>query len=480
MNTAELLTAGEVEQVHRVSLEILEKVGILVRNRRAREVFAAHGCQVDSSSGLVRLPAKVVEEYRRAFPPRFTFRGRDPRYDRTLPDDRPVVVTGSSAPDIIDPETGRERRADSTDIAAIAFLITELPGYDMFSISTLAADAPEGKLSLWRFYPALKNCLKPVRSNTPCMRELLDVLDLGALIAGGEDAYRERPIINHHYCPVVSPLTMDVESTEAVLYLTEKGLPVYGTIVPNGGVTAPMTLPGLLAQGNAEFLALGVLQQMVRPRTPLIYAVLSTVTDMRTGGYTPGAVETGILQAAHSQMARFYSVPSGGYIGLTNAHCNDAQSGYETGMSVTAALLGGCDLFNMGGLLGSLMVFDYAKAVIDNEIALMLKRLAEGMRFSGEALALDVVAETGPGGSFMESTHTLAHMREAAFFPTVAGRQVRQLWAEQGGEDAAGRALRQAKKILEGNNQAVLPGEVDARVRRRFSGLPRGEARWKR
>lgn len=475
MRTAELLTDREMEQVHQGSLEILEKAGILVRNRRAREVFAAHGCVVDAESGLVRLPAKVVEEHRRAFVPRFTFFGRDPRFDRTLPDDRPVVATGSSAPNIIDSETGLERRATSTDIAGIAFLINELPGYDVFSISTLAADAPEGRFSVSRFYPALKNCLKPVRSNTPNMQELRDVLELGAVIAGGEEAYRERPLINHHYCPVVSPLTMDVESTEAVMYLTEKELPVYGTIVPNGGVTAPMTLPGILVQGNAEFLALGVLQQMIRPHTPIIYAVLSTVTDMRTGAYAPGGIETGILQAAHSRMARFYGVPSGGYIGLTNAHCNDAQSGYETGMNVTAALLGGCDLFNMGGLLGSLMDFDYAKAVIDNEIALMLKRIGRGMEFSSEALALGTIVEAGPGGNFMDSEHTIAHMREAAFYPQVASRRMRQIWVEEGCRDAAGRALQQAKEILDQDNPAVFSDEVDARIRRRFPGLVPGD-----
>ena len=40
-------------------------------------------------------------------PPTFTFYGRDPHYDRTLPQDGPVIVTGSSAPDVIDPLTGR-------------------------------------------------------------------------------------------------------------------------------------------------------------------------------------------------------------------------------------------------------------------------------------------------------------------------------------------------------------------------------------
>ncbi len=310
------------------------------------------------------------------------------------------------------------------------------------------------------------------------MKDLMDVLELGRIIAGSSDAYREHPLINHHYCPVVSPLTMDIESTEAVIYLTKERLPVYGTIVPNAGVTSPMTLAGTLALGNAEFLALCVMQQMIQPQTPTIYAVLSTVADMRTGVYAPGAIETGIMQMTHSQMAHYYNVPSGGYIGLTNAHINDAQSGYETGMNTTAALLAGTDLFNMGGLLGSLMAFDFAKAVIDNEIALMLKRLKRGVKFNEDALALNLIGEIGPGGNYMDSAHTIEHMRSAAFFPDIANRQMREMWIEGGEKDTAFRALQKARQILTGENEAVFSKETDEMIRQRFQGMVKGDAGW--
>ncbi len=162
--------------------------------RRARSSLGTAAVS-SGRPGSCGLPAEVVERYRAMAPASFTFRGRDPRFDRTIPDDGPVVVTGSSAPNVVDPVTGVERRATSGDIAAIAYLINELPGFDVFSISTLADDAPEGQFSLSRFYPALKNCLKPVRSNTPSMDDLRQVVELGELIAGGPDAYRERPLI---------------------------------------------------------------------------------------------------------------------------------------------------------------------------------------------------------------------------------------------------------------------------------------------
>lgn len=479
MQLTQLLAEKEVQQVHEASLEILENIGLLVNNAKARSIYADHGCRLASGSMVVKFPRSIVEEYRRHFVPTFTFRGRDPQFDITVPDDRPVIVTGSSAPNIIDPHTGEERRATSKDIADIAFLINELPGFDMFSISTLADDAPTGQFSLSRFYPALKNCLKPVRSNTTTKEDLHQVLELGTIVAGGKEAYRERPIINHHCCPSVSPLTLDVDSTDTIITLTELGLPAIFSIVPNAGMTAPMTLLGTLTLGNAEFLALSTLIQMIRPESPMVYGVLSTVADMRTGNYTPGAIETGILQMGHSQMANFYDVPSGGYIGLTNSQVNDAQAGYETGMNTTAALLAGSDMFNMGGLVGGLMAFDFAKAVIDSEIGLMLKQLRRGIPFSKDQFALDVISEVGPGGSYMDQVHTVENMRTTGFLADLAMRDLRSLWVQKGRPDSHTVALAEARRILTRGNPAVFDADVDARIRSRFEGMVPGKAGWR-
>ncbi len=475
MNTfALLLTPDQVERVHTASLEILEQVGLLVRNEKARALFARHGCKVDAETQIVKFPSAVVEKYRKMLPPTFTFCGRDPKFDHTIPDDGPILVTGSSAPDLLDPLTGRERRARSDDIARIAHLVNELPAYDVFSVSTLADDAPPGQFTLARLYPALKYCAKPVRSTTKDMADAEAVMRMLYAIAGSEAAYMERPFVTHHYCPVVSPLTMDHLSTEAILYFSEKGLPVYPSIVPNGGLTSPMSMAGTLVQGNAEFLAAAVLMQMCREGTPTIYASLPTVADMRTGAYASGGIECGMLHMAFAQMARFYNVPSGGYIGLTNSKVNDAQSGYETGMSAVAGLLGGADMFNMGGLLDALKAFDFAKAVIDDEIFQMLKRMKRGITFSEEELALDVIAKAGPGGSFMMQSHTTKRMKTEALLTKLADRDARSVWEKKGALDTHARALKRANEILSQPSAAVFPDEIESRIRAEFPDLVPG------
>ena len=159
------LSDEQVRSVHQASLEILEEVGLIVRNEKARRRFAEHGAIVDNGTELVKIPSSIVERYRAHIPPAITLRGRDPAYDVTFPRELPVIATASSAPDIVDPVSGTTRRATSADIANIARLVNDLDGFDVFSISVLADDAPDGQYSLSRFYPALKNCVKPVRTS---------------------------------------------------------------------------------------------------------------------------------------------------------------------------------------------------------------------------------------------------------------------------------------------------------------------------
>ncbi|RIK30386.1 MAG: trimethylamine methyltransferase [Anaerolineae bacterium] len=473
MSFAELLTQEQIEKIHEASLEILQEAGMKVRYEPARELFANHGCSVDGER--VKFPREVVEKYRKMAPPSFTFHARDPKFEKTIPRDSPVVVTASSAPDIIDPVTGKERRAESADIARIAHLINELPGYDMFSISTLADDAPKDQFTISRLYPALKYCLKPIRATTTDHKDTLTMMEMAYIVAGGEEAYKEHPFLTHHYCPTVSPLTMDVLSTQNVMFFAGEGLPVYPTIVPNAGLTSPMSMAGTLVQGNAEYLATCTLMQMVKEGTPTIYATLATVADMRTGAYTSGAIECGMLHMTFAQLARFYHVPCGSYIGLTNSKLNDAQAGYETGMSSMGGLVGGLDMFNIGGLIDALKTFDFAKAVIDDEVAQMLKRVKRGISFNDDDLAVDLIKEIGPGGSYIVAKHTINRMKTEAVMTKIADRDARTIWEKKGALDINARALNKAKEIMSKNTEPLISPEVDAKLRAAFPGLVAGE-----
>jgi trimethylamine--corrinoid protein Co-methyltransferase len=473
---AEMLTEAQVTRLHQASLEILDTTGLLVRNEKARHRFAEHACPVDQDTERVRFPADIVERCLKLVPPEFTFFARDPAYDVTIPQAAPVVATASSAPDMIDPVSGEARRATSDDIARVAHLVNELDGIDIFSISALADDAPAGQFSLSRFYPALKNCIKPCRTSVIDVREAEQVLKLGALIAGSEEAFAKRPLITFGYCSIVSPLTMEFDSTEMLMYFAENELNAYGTVAPVGGAGTPLSLPGMLALINAEWLATCVLTQISRAGRPMIYNFLPVFTDMRDGAYAPGAIETGIMSSALCQMARFYNIPSGSYLGLTNSKISDAQAGFEKGMSPMMGTLSGINFIVMGGLLDALMTLDFGQLAIDSEIAQMLKRAARGMEFTEDNLALDEIHAAGPGGMFIGNPETLARMKETCLLPDLANRDIREKWDMFGRRSIHQRALDKVQRILTKPNQHVLPAETDALIRSAFDGLVAGDS----
>ena len=471
------LKDSALDRIHEASLEILEETGLLVRNQKARNRFAEHGAVVDEANERVRIPSDVVMRYLAMVPPTITLRGRDPKYDVTFPRKLPVVATASSAPDIVDPVTGVTRRATSTDIARLGHIVNELDGFDVFSISVLADDAPEGHFNLSRFYPALKNCLKPVRTSVVSVDEARQILKLGELIAGDKDAFWERPFINFGYCSIVTPLTMDFDSTENLMFFAENGVTAYGTVAPMGGINTPLSLPGMMVMVNAEWLATMCLAQMSRAGTELIYNFLPVFADLRDGAYAPGAIEVGMMNSIVCQMARRYNVPAGGYLGLTNSKVSDAQAGYEKGMSPLLGALSGVNFVVMGGLLDALMSLDFGQLAIDNEIAKMIKVVRGGVDFSEAELGLDDIKRIGPAGIFADSPMTLDRMLTGTFMPELADRQLRETWQEQGSSTIHQRALNKSMGILAAQpNPAALTAEADARIKAYFPGIVAGDS----
>ena len=155
--------------------------------------------------------------------------------------------------------------------------------------------------------------------------------------------------------------------------------------------------------------------------------------------------------------------------GATNAKLSDAQAGFEKGMSPTAAMLGGLNMVMLAGLIDALMVFSYPQLIIDSEIGEMIKRVYRGISLDKDEMALDLIKTIGSGGSYIDSQHTLKHMRTATYYPHIASRQSWQKWWDTGKYDTQTRALQRVWNILSGDNPAAFSPDVDAKIRATFS-----------
>ena len=122
------------------------------------------------------------------------------------------------------------------------------------------------------------------------------------------------------------------------------------------------------------------------------------------------------------------------------------------------------------------MSFDFGQLAIDNEIALMIKRVREGFGFSKESASLQEIKDTGAAGMFADNPSTLERMHTATFMPELADRNLREKWELEGSSTIHQRAMNKALEILSTPNSAALDPAIDARIRAEFEGMVVGDS----
>jgi trimethylamine--corrinoid protein Co-methyltransferase len=158
---------------------------------------------------------------------------------------------------------------------------------------------------------------------------------------------------------------------------------------------------------------------------------------------------------------------------LSDAKLPDAQAGWEKAMTILLAAMGGSNyMHHSAGMLESMLTVAPEQYVIDDEIIGMACKVLRGITVDEEHLALDVIDQVGPGGNFMVSPHTLRHMRSEYFQGNgVTDRKNREKWAQDGAADTRLRARAIARRLLDGEETAYIPSEVDQQIRECFDVL---------
>jgi trimethylamine--corrinoid protein Co-methyltransferase len=105
------------------------------------------------------------------------------------------------------------------------------------------------------------------------------------------------------------------------------------------------------------------------------------------------------------------------------------------------------------------MTFSYGQLVLCDEIVGWLKAFAKGYEVNDETLALDVIAESGPDGNFLNTEHTLNHFRER-WYPTLFERMNYNTWQKKGGKSCTERAAETVDRILAEHHPEPLPADV--------------------
>jgi trimethylamine--corrinoid protein Co-methyltransferase len=207
--------------------------------------------------------------------------------------------------------------------------------------------------------------------------------------------------------------------------------------MPLMGATAPGSLIATTVIGNCDVLAMLCLIQAAAPGTPFIYAPALATMDPRSGRYSGGAIENGLLSAAAVEMARYYDLPvEGTGVGGTDHHVPGIQAGYERALSSLLPVLSWPDILVGPGLLGGSMILCLEQLLIDVEVFRMCRRARQGIAADEDKWLEDVISRVGPGGGFIAELSTVDGIRGGEWYVSRLG-----VHASFEGWEAAGRPM---------------------------------------
>jgi trimethylamine--corrinoid protein Co-methyltransferase len=237
-----------------------------------------------------------------------------------------------------------------------------------------------------------------------------------------------------------SPLQLDIPMSEGIVEFALAGQPTIITPFTLAGAMAPVTIAGALTLAHAEALAGLTLAQITRPGAPVIYGSFTSNVDMKSGSPAFGTPEYVKAAIGAGQLARHIGLPWRSS-NATAANVPDAQAAYESQMSLWGALMGGCNfILHAAGWMESGLTTSYEKFILDIEMLQMFAEVFQPVGAATEDLALEAVAEVGPGGHFFGCAHTMQRYRTAFYAPLVSDWRNYGTWHDDGARTATQRA----------------------------------------
>jgi trimethylamine--corrinoid protein Co-methyltransferase len=448
----------ECEKIHMASLEILAHIGVDVHNEKALEILVKGGAQAD---GLrVRIPEYMVAQALTTAPKSITLYNRKGQVAMRAGKYNTYYGGGSDCLNILDHRTGERRRPTISDVKEASTLMDALPEIDFVMSAFLPEDVDQRVYDRYQMEVMLNTTTKPIVFVTPDFEGCVAAIDMCEAVAGGAEAFQKKPFATC-YINVTSGLIANAEALQKCMFLAEKGLPQLYIPLNAGGVNSPATTAGCMASMNAGILLGIVLSQLVHPGAPI------AVPGWNGGPYNLQTMVGNYVladeQGVPTSMGKYYDLPVFGLGGSTDSKVLDQQSGFEATLSLMTSLLHGANIvhdvgFMDAGLQGSLQLI-----AICNEILGFLRAATAGVVVNDETLALDVIEELGPTGSYLGHEHTVRHFKEP-YYSKLIDKNPYSVWQKRGGLSMEARAAKMVDDILAKHKTQPLPAEIQQAI----------------
>ena len=481
------LAPVDVKRIADTALEVLARIGFSAVTDEIREYALAGGAHFNAN-GRLCFPRSMVEDLLANAAHEVVYHGRDAARTVRSGGNRVFFATSGEAVRFVDPETGRYRPSTLLDLYDFFRMGDFLEHIDFCGQQVVATDICEDARlhSLNIAYAGAAATTKPFSISLAEAATVGEVEELWDAVLGGAGRFRAQPFAAIGVCPVVSPLRFGPDTSAVLCEAARRGLPISACTAPQAGATAPAALAGALAQCTAEALAIVLVVNLINPGGPVDFGPWTFVADLRTGAFTGGGGEEGVLQASVAQLARYFGLPGISAAGMTDAKRPDYQAGYEKGMTIAMSALAGVNMIcESAGMMGSLMGCSLESMLLDNDLIGAIQRSMRGIEVNDETLSFDVIERTVLGPAhYLGAPQTLSLMESEYLYPKVGDRTSLSEWEYRGSPDLMSVASARVREIMSNHYPDTLGAGVDDRLRREYDiRLPAhmmrsGNSRW--
>ncbi len=452
------LTDDQCRLIHNASLEILERTGVLLYYQPAIDLLKKAGCAVEENQ--VRIPAHLVEWALRTAPSQITLYDRHGNPAMRLGDRISSYGTGSDCLNVLDHRTGERRKAVLQDVIEGIRVADAMPNIDFIMSMFLPNDVEVGK-EIRQMEAMLTYSAKPICFVTYEWAGTAESVEMLEVAVGGAECLRTKPTSILYLNPT-SGFKHNEDALHKLMYVAKRHLPFIYWPEVGRGLTCPITFAGGMACSNAGHLAGLVLAQLVSEGAPVAFCSAVPFTmDMKTM-VVPYADPD--CKAFGLEMSRYYKIPSFNWGGMSDSKLLDEQAVMEAALTLFAATLNGGNLIHDIGYMESGLLGSMELVAICDEIISWLMTFMKGLEINDETLALDLIHDHALKGDFLETAHTLRHVREG-WQPGLVDRHNFDQWAQRGATSMRERARAKVDQILSTEPVRILPVEIERRIK---------------
>jgi len=438
----EMLSADEMEQIHRGALFVLEKTGMRIEHPTAQKLLAEAGCSIDSEQGRVRFPVGLVEECLRRVPTHFRIRARNPEQDVMVGGDSFHFMQGMGM-NYVDLDTWETRPATADEHRDAMIVADALPNIHLaeaWEIYTAREGIPPVMAMLENLASGIRYSSKAQVAGNVQDSEIFAIQMAQGM---GIDLF---PEIEH-----ASPLMIGTGGIDAAFRYMDARIPICPALGVAMGGQGPATIAGSLVLQAAETMGWAVITQLHTPGAAIAIHHGAGSMDMRTGIDIWGGPAASISTAMFGQLMRKYGIPTWSNAGFaSDSKKIDFQAGFEKSTGALMAALSGGHLQLFQGGSSTELLYSNELAVMDDDIAGWVGRVLKGARIDEETLAVDVINEVGPiPGQFLGNAHTREWWNKEDYFLQVTNHQPYSEWVITGKKDMLDHAREKVEEILD-------------------------------